>query len=259
MTAYYKKQKIFFILLGVLAGLGAGALLGGPLLMLIGAAVGGLVGWRVFGSWANRKLKYYSDILFEKVEPERFLAEFGPVVEKMPGDSPDYVDGGNKLAYAHEAMGRFDQALAILDDLKPEKLKRRALGAAATTVSNRVRVLLLMENIPQAEENLDLLRQIAAAAGDKTPALGKSLQTYIRLYENWLLVLQGGEADMEYLALEVDRSLNRIRKSEIQLLLARAWEDQGDMEQADELRIETLSTGRGLWAETKARELLGVK
>lgn len=265
MAAFNQKQKYVTLVICFVAGLALGfSVFGGregaaKLLALVPAVTGAGIGRLVYGVMTGRQLKKYNAILFEQVKPREFLEAFQPVAAAMPKNSLDYVESCNKLAYAHEALGRFEKSLEILEALEPETLKRKAVGAMATTYSNRVRVKLLSGNEEGAREALEQLRGVMAACGKKNASLAKSLATYIRLYENWLLVLSGQEADTEYLQLEVDRSMNRIRKSEMQLLLARAWEIAGDPEQADELRIETLSTGLGLWGEQEARRLLNAK
>lgn len=269
MVAYFRKQNNLFMLLGAVLGLVAAILFFDQMtgaipgyfkmfFILLPAIFGVILGRICAGVWANRKLREYNALLYTQVEPERFLEVFTPVVNKTPKDNIAYVDGSNKLAYAHEALGQFDEAMAWVAPLKPEELKNHALGGMAITCNQQMRLLLLQEKTDEAREVLQQLRNIAEAAMERAPSLGKNTSECVRLYENWLAVLDGQPADETYLLEEIQLSQNRIHKSEIQLLLARAYENRGDQLQADELRMEVLTTGKGLWAERKARELLTI-
>lgn len=264
MVAYFRKQNNLFMLLGGVLGLVVCIIFFDQLtgsvpgyfkmfFMIIPVLAGVVVGRIYAAFWANRKLREYNALLYEQVEPEKFLEVFTPLVERAPKSTIAYVDGCNKLAYAHEALGRFEQAEALVAALKPEELKNHALGGMAITSSQHIRVLLLQEKVDEAKDKLVELRNIAEAAAVRAPALGKNAQECVRLYENWLAILEKQPADEAYLAEEIQLSKNRIHKSEMQLLLARACENRGDLSQADELRLEALGTGKGLWAEGEAR------
>lgn len=268
MVAYFRKQINLFMLLGSVLGaaLGLVYLSRDPgavpgyfkmFFLLLPTFFGVVLGRIYAGFWANRKLREYNALLYTQVEPEKFLEVFAPIVDKTPKDNIAYVDGCNKLAYAHEALGQFAQATARVEVLKPEELKHHALGGMAITCNQQIRLLLLQEKPEEAREILEQLRNIAEAAATRAPALGRNTSECIRLYENWLLVLDGQPADEAYLLEEIQLSQNRIHKSEIQLLLARAYENRGERLQADELRLEAMTTGKGLYAERRARELLG--
>ena len=255
MVAYFKLQTNLFMLLG--------AVLGGIVdILFFEQLTGSVPGYfKVFflimpilvcvvlariyaGFWAKRKLQGYTEMLY---------------VRRTPKNTIDYVDGTNKLAYAHEALGQFEEALALLAELKPEELKNHTLGGIAITCNQQMRLLLLQENVAEAKEVLEQLRNIAEVALKRAPALGRNTQECVHLYESWLAVLEEHPADETYLEEEINLSRNRIHKSEIQLVLARAYENRGEQTKADELRLEAMTTGQGLWAETKARQLLAVQ
>lgn len=269
MVAYFRKQNTLFSILGGLLGLAAGALFfdwltaGVPdyfklFFLLIPIFIGVILGRMYASIWANKKLRQYNALLYTHVEPEKFLEVYGPLVQKAPRDNIAYVDGCNKLAYAYEALGRFDEAMACIKGLEPEKLKLHALGGMAMTCNQQMRLLLLQENRDKAREVLQQLRNIAEVSMERAPSLGKNTNECVRLYENWLAVLDGQPADEDYLLEEIQLSKNRIHKSEMQLLLAQAYENRGDRLRADDLRMEALTTGEGLWAQRKARELLEI-
>lgn len=270
MVAYFKLQNNLFMLLGAALGglvdiLFFEQLTGSvpgyfKVFFLIIPVFLGVVLARIYaGLWAKRKLQSYSEILYVRAEAEEFLKVFAPIVQRTPRNTIDYVDGCNKLAYAHEALGRFEEALALVEPLKPEELKNHTLGGIAITCNQQMRLLLLMERVEQAQEVLEQLRNIAEVAAARAPALGRNTSECVRLYENWLAVLNEQPTDEAYLEEEISLSRNRIHKSEIQLVLARAYENRGEQEKADELRMEAMTTGRGLWAESKARQLLEIQ
>lgn len=270
MVAYFRKQNNLFMLLGGVLGLVLSILFFDQLtgsvpgyfrmfFVIFPVLVGVVVGRICAAFWANRKLREYNALLYEQVEPEKFLEKFTPLAEQAPKNSIAYVDGCVKLSYAYEALGRFEQAEELVASLKPEDLKNHALGGMAIASSQHIRVLLLQEKVDEAKDKLVELRNIAEAAVERAPTLGKNAQECVRLYENWLAVLEKQPVDEAYLEEEIQLSKNRIHKSEMQLLLARACENRGDVSQADELRLEVLGTGKGLWAEGEARLLLNTQ
>ena len=270
MVAYFKKQNNLFMLLG--------ATLGGLVdILFFEQLTGSVPGYfkvfflilpvllcvvlgRIYAAfWAKRKLQGYTEILYVRAEAKEFLEVFAPIVQRTPKNTIDYVDGCNKLAYAHEALGEFEEAMALVEQLKPEELKNHTLGGIAIPCNQQMRLLLLQEKAEEAKEVLQQLRNIAEVALQRAPALGRNTQECVRLYENWLAVLEEQPADEAYLEEEIQLSKNRIHKSEIQLVLAQAFENRGERAMADELRMDAMTTGLGLWAESKARQLLETK
>ena len=57
------------------------------------------------------------------------------------------------------------------------------------------------------------LRNIAEVAAARAPALGRNTSECVRLYENWLAVLNEQPTDEAYLEEEISLSRNRIHKS----------------------------------------------
>lgn len=257
MVGYFKKVNILFILLGAVLGFAAAWLMEkGIGAMVLFTVLGGGVGRFLCGIWANKQIDRWNELLFRKGEPEKFLEIFLPVMERTAKGCLEYVDGSNKLAYAWEALGDFDRAWDCLSALEPERLKARDMDGLITTYSNRVRLQLLMENVNGAEAGLEKLRTASQKAMAKNKRLGHAGMHYAKLYENWLLILRGEEADVQFIEEEIKLSNNRIRSSELQLVLAKAYTDDGDDVMAEELLLDAMSTGVGLWAERKARELL---
>lgn len=270
MVAYFKRQNILFLVLGALAGLAVAVVFfpqltaGVPgyfkvFFLLMPMFVGAIVARIAAGRWANRRLKQIYGLLYTEVKPEEFLASFAPLVDKVPDITIEYVDGKNKLAYAHEAMGRFEEAMSCIADVDTDKLKLHQLGGMAMTCNQQLRIQLLQEDAEAARESLEQLRTIGEAALKRAPALGKNTMECVRLAENWLAALEGEPADEAYLLEEVELSRNRIHKSEMLLVLAQVYRNQGDEHRWEETLLEAMSEGRGLYAEGKARSLLSEK
>ena len=254
MVGYYKKLHILLMVLGAVCGLGLAYIqergIGSMVLFpLAGAALGRIA----CGAFANRQVNKWNDILFRQGEPETFLQVFAPVMERTSPKTPEYVDGCNKMAYAWEAMGDFEKAASYLENLKVSDLN---INGQVTTCSNLTRIYLLQENLPAAEAALEHLREAYGSLTEKQKKLAYAGKHYARLYENWLLVLQEEDADLEFLREEIRLSSNRIRSSELQLVLAKAYADDGDGVMAEEMLMDAMTTGMGLWAEKRARSLL---
>jgi pentatricopeptide repeat protein len=253
MVGYFKKYNIALILLGAAAGFLAAYFGGkGIFSMIAYPIIGGAAGRFLCGLYANKQVGKWNDILFRNGEPRKFIAVFGPVAEATSPNTLERSDSYNKLAYAYGALGDFDKAWELLTSLTPKSEK----DGLVTTASNKVRLLLLREKISEAEAMLNELRDAVAVVSAKNQKLGYSGKHYIRLYEIWLNILKEEDADLEFIEEEIRLSDNPVRNSELKLLLAKAWEDRGEDELSEELRLEAMSVGMGLWAENKARQQL---
>lgn len=270
MVGYFKRQNLLFQGLGALAGLALAVVFfpqltaGVPgyfrVFFLLLPMFLGIIAARVAASiWARKRLQKIHALLYTQVKPREFLDSFAPLVERVPDITIEYVDGKNKLAYAYEALGEFEKALACIADVDTDKLKLHQLGGMAMTCYRQLHLQLLQEDLPAARETLDQLRNIGEVALKRAPALGKSTMDCVELAQNWLAVLEGEPADEVYLLEEVRLSKNRIHKSEMLLVLARLYRSLGDEQRREECLLEALSEGRGLYAEAKARELLAEK
>lgn len=265
MVAYFRKQNNLFMLLGGVLGMIVSAGISGMItvpgyikmfFLLLPVIFGVVIGRISAGFWANGKLRSIQDLLYVQVKPMDFLAVFKPIVERTPRNTIAYVDGCVKLAFAYEALGRFEEAMACIAPLKPEKLKNHTLGGMAITCNQRMRLLLLQRDTEQAATCLESLRTIADTAMERAPALGRNTRECVRLYENWLSVLNGQPADEDYLVEEERLSKNRIHKSEIELLLAQFEKNMGNTEWERKYLLDAQISGNGLYAQRQAKERL---
>lgn len=231
MVAYFKLQNNLFMAVGAVVGFLIGYLVYGDkisgsiavgFLLVLPALVGLVVGRLASAWWSNRRLAAMYALLYQKGDADGFLAVFEPKVAKVPKTTIEYVDGMNRIAYAYEAKGEYEKALEILNGLKPEELRLHMLVATATTLSQKIRLYLLMERKEQAKEVVADLRELKETAVKRAPAVSANLEQCLRLYENWLNLLDGETCDLEYIREEARLANNPIHKREMEQLLKKA-------------------------------------
>ena len=221
------------------------------------AVIIGIVLGRLFAAvWANRRLKALNALLYEKAQPEEFIRRFSPIVERTPRETVEYVDGCNKLSYAHEALGEFDRGLSVLSGLEPEKLKLHSLAASSLVSNQRTRLYLLTGDTERAKEEIGKLEELSEAAGVRAPSLAANLKQCLTLFKTWLSFLEGGELDRDYIGEEIALAANLIHKNEMRLLLVQAGLRDGDRKTAEKLLAEICETGDTLYAQREARKLM---
>lgn len=232
MAAYFKRENNLFMLLGAVLAV----LLTVPFyrnwlpaqefyikaFYLALPAFGGVAVGRIFsGWWANRKIRRMEEILYEQNDPERFIREFSPLVERVPRQTIEYVSGRAKLAYAFEALGNFEESLILMEELRPEELRLHSLAACALLANQRARVYLLLEDTKKAEEQINCLREIREEAVRRAPTLAARIADCIRLAEVWLGFLKGESCETGYIEEEIQLAKNEIHKEEMKALLER--------------------------------------
>lgn len=267
MVAYFKRQNNLFMLLGAVVML----LMSVPFyriwlpeqefyvrafFLALPAFTGVIFGRLCASLWANRKLRQMDRLLYEKADPQAFIREFGPLVKRAPGQTIEYVNGQIKLAYAYEAMGQFEKGLELMKNLRPEELRLHVLTASSLLVNQKARLYLLQENLRGAEEQLENLRKLQEAALGRVPALASSLEDCIRLAEVWLEFLRGKSCHEDYIVEEMNLAKNVIHKGEMQLLLAKMKQKQGQTKEAEELLRGIMEYAPELYSGKEALRLL---
>ena len=225
-------------------------------LMLIPVLLGIILGRIIASRWATVRMQKITSLLYRDGDPAAFLAEFEPISRNVPASTAEYYDAQVKLAFAYEALGRFDEGLERLENLKPETLKLHGLSSRAAICNQQARLLLLKGDIEQAKVVIDELRELQEAASHRAPTLGKQLSNCIELFDIWLRVIEDQPTDAGYLQDEINLANNRIHKSEMELLLASARHNEGSDEAANELLRAAADTGKGLYTGEKADKLL---
>lgn len=267
MVAYFKRECYLFSGAGAGVGLLAAALLYPGYLSGMFAPVcafyvalliiAGIIAGRLYAVvWAGKRLRTINAILYQQGNPREFLNVFTPVVQRTKQDTAEAMTGWVKLAYAHEALGQFQQGLDLLKNLDPDSLKLHALLTAANLRNQQLRLALLMEDLELADGFLADLQHLQELAQGRAATTAANLTECIRLAQCWRQVLLEESTDEAYLAEEIRLSTNDIHKSEIQILLARAYANRDDIDAADDLLVEAKATGRGLWTTQKAEALI---
>ncbi len=268
MVVYFRKMNTLFMILGIVIAAAIGLVIfQGRILVsndiprlfyFVLLLVAGLVCGRVAAAYiANSRLRNLYAILYQNNDPKGFIDAFEPLLRKVPKELAEYMDGCCHLSFAHEALGEFDQADAVIRDLKPEDLKLHALPVAARITNQKANLRILSNDPEEAKKminDLDMLRQ---ASEKRAPMLAQNLAECIKLHTARLNALQNSaETDTAYLADEIANATNEIHKKEIQLELAQFFLLQGRTEEAKELLDELLASAHSLYAEKKAGEIL---
>lgn len=267
MVAYFKRQNNLFMIAGGVLGFLIALLLyrsvistlpsiARTILIALPVFLGVVLGRIIASRWAASKVRSVSALLFQDGDPEAFSAAFAPILEKTPHQTVEYIDGTVKLAFAKEALGQFDEGLALLENLNPSGLRMHALPARAIVSNQRTRLLLWKEELEAADQELQKLRSLQETAAVRARTLSAQLEHVIRLLTQWKLVMEGGDADEDYLREEIELSKNRIHKAEMTLVLAGALLNRGETEEADRLLLQAAEEGKGLYVGRRAAELL---
>lgn len=269
MVAYFRKMNNLLMAGGAAAGLlfaiifYRGNIITGTtdvvrvfytaLAVIIGILIGRIAAARL----AVKKLRDLHAILYRDTKPQEFIDRFTPVLEQAPHHLAEYMDGAVKLAFAEEALGRFDEGLSRLSSLRTEEMKLHTLGANALIRNQKGRLDLFSRRFEDLEADLSSLREYAALSEKRSPTLSKNLKECIRLLEAGCRALQGtAEAeDLKYLEEECSLSSNLIHKKEMQLLLAEQYCASGQKDKALPLLDEIAESSFGLWSEKRAEEL----
>ncbi len=271
MVAYFRKQTWLFMLGGFAVAMVVSAISWRTILVgeqmftrlafiLMLALLGVVIGRIQAAKWANKRLEALSAKLYRDRDPEGFLREFEPIAAATPRDNVVFADAQTKVSYAYEALGEFDKALDALAPVKPETMKMHSLHASAILLNHRTRVLLMKEDIPGAEASLREMKALETDANARAKMLGEQLHACNELAGNWLKFLKGEPADAAYLKEEADLAKNDIYRAEMELLLGRISEAEGDAAQARAYYGQADAHGGKLYAGAQARaRLSGLK
>lgn len=233
MVAYFKVQNNLFMAAGALAGCGAALLCSDRILQTVPGYMtafvtalfifAGVVAGRILSFlWASGTLKTVHEILYVKEDPEGFLRKFAPMVERVPQNTIEYVDGVCRLAFAWEALGEYDRGLEILRDVKPENLRLHRLIGTSLVANQRLRLFLLKKEEEQAERVIRQMEELKEVASSRAPAICANLEQCLRLARIWLSAQKGEkpeEEELDYIREEIALAGNPIHRKEMEQLL----------------------------------------
>ncbi|MFR5601374.1 MAG: hypothetical protein ACLTKI_02975 [Lachnospiraceae bacterium] len=144
------------------------------------------------------------------------------MVKRAPVLTIEYIDGMHHLAYAHEALGEYDEALDLLTRVNPEGLRMHALVASAQVTNQKLRLMLLKLDEEAARAYFAKLKKLQETAEKRAPAVSANLKECVRLADIWLRTIGTGDlepADVDYVKEEMSLAKNAIHKKEMSDLL----------------------------------------
>lgn len=268
MIVYFKKvSNLIMIFGGVLGGIAAWFYLHGELLstehptnVFIFALwiFAGIILFRVVASvYATHKLKELQAELYKDCNPQGFLEHFEALNAGIPHNLAEYAHGQNNISFAREALGDFDGAMDAIKDLKPQELRIHSLTTTALIVNQKANLQILRKDFEAALFQIEDLYRIKEVAEKRAKMLANNLGQVIRLQEARIAAAKGVEnTDIAYLEEEEKLSTNLIHKKEIALELAEYYLRMGQKEDGLKKLKEILENEKGLYSETRARELL---
>jgi hypothetical protein len=268
MVAYFRRMNILLMVLGGAAGAAFGFLalkgqilnrqnMAGIFIFALFIAAGIVAGRLLSARLSARRLRAIYSILYKENDPRRFISVFGPLLEGVPRNLAEYMDGCCHLSFAYQALGDLDSAWKAVEGLRPGDLKLHALTVTSRIVSQKAGLALLQKDAEKAGSFLKDLELLRNAAEKRAPMLAGNLKECIRLQKartDALKLLP--ETDTAYLEEEIRVSANVIHRKEIQLELAAFFMERGEAEKARPLLEDLLSTEYSLASEEKARILL---
>ncbi len=230
MVAYFKFQHNLILFLGAVAGLLI-ALSGlvidvrnqpGYLRMFLYAMFlfVGVVFARILSArTASQKLKRLNRLLYVNGDADGYIDAMQPLVDRVPQNTIEYIDGCNKLAFAYEAKKEYERAFQLVNSLEPEKLNLHVLTGSASTLNQKLRLRLLMNDVAGAKADLEIMKELGETARKRAPMLASGLEQRVHLYSIWLNHLNGLNQDPEYIKEEMELATNPIYKAEMKELL----------------------------------------
>ena len=265
MVVYFRKMNTLFMVIGAIAGAAVGFLFfGGNILgsdmvriflfaMFIAAGI--IIGRTAAAFVANGRLQNMYQTLYRDSNPGRFIEQFTPLLETVPKNLAEYMNGCVHLSFAYEALGEFEEAFKVISGLKPEELRLHALSTTALITNQKVNLCILTEDEEQARAYIDDLRALQKTATRRAATLAQNLGECIRLHNARLDAKNSSpDTDVAYLREEIETSTNTIHRKEMQLELADYMSRQGAAEEARGLLKDITSSNFGLYTEKEAKD-----
>ncbi len=219
--------------------------------------LGGVLGRVLAMILASRRLREIDALLFRDTKPEEYIRVFGPMNEKIPHELSEYVNGVQKLSFAYEAIGKFEEAERLVNSVEPEKLRMHALPTTALIVNQRCNLALLRKDAEKAEGYIKDMGSLKEAAEHRARMLAQNLGICIRLSEaRRNALLASDETDTAFLSEEIELSTNLIHRKEMELEMASFFLRRGEKEKAEPLLESILKDRKGLWTEEEAERML---
>jgi len=180
---------------------------------------------RVLGNiLANMENTRYLGYLHMELDPDKFLAHYADVPNRLKPGSSAAAISRSYLADGYAAKGDFDAAIAALSIAPPaDNLPVQGLYAA-----NLAGCYLGKGDIANAQDAIGRLEQIIDACRLNKPELAKNLTESLNLHRQHRNCLAGDAVDTEWLEDAFARAQYHIRRLEITKVLAQTALRNGD-------------------------------
>lgn len=186
-------------------------------------------------------MKEYNErllLLYEKLDPQRFLQEVLPLREKKMNASSRcelLVHIANGRLYA----GQPEKALELLDEVEPPE---NALEMRGLVLGNKATCYLAQGNPDRAQKAMDELLRIAGAPACKKEFAQKARHTlgYLQLCMN---VQRGRSVDPAPLEKDLEGGGTPLHRLDVQYRLAQIYRRRGDTAAMERMREALLREG----------------
>ncbi len=230
---------------------------GGPLwLMVITVTLAVLVGCAVTALAANIAAASCESAAQEKLhialEPEEFISAYEKAARAQKQGSPQRVVGLASLADGYCAAGDWRAALKTLEEPGAAVPPQKRAALAGLAERNRCRYLLWGERPKEAREALSAFKARIESLRGQNPKLAENFGADAKLYELWLSLLEGGNADAAELESAMKRTPTKLAKFDLCMMLILTARNAHDA--AEEERFSRLFAQEG-GNLAKAKEL----
>lgn len=232
----------------------------GPLVIVLFSLVGIAAIFFTQYSKAVNKHSSLLNILYNQMDAEGFLREYAPLLKMPVKDRNIYLMLRLHMSNAYCALGRFDEAEAILHTIKaePGKKPEDELLTRFAVVSNLCYCAEQKNDVDTAKKYLDELiaiRKKLESMQEGKPKK-KRMAFSTELNEQCYALLTGGKVNTEALKEQVQRSSQQLHRVTTSLWVARADLAQNNRKEAESILNQIVKLAPHLYPGKVAADLL---
>lgn len=221
------------------------------LMLAIGLIVSRILG-NIVSEIQNNK---YLGILHIDLDPERFIAAYKSVPNKIPESSRERAITAAYLADGYAAMGDFDKALEIMDSFVKAKAEQD-IALRGLYNSNICGYLVSEKKTAQAKAALEQLKSVIRECEGQKPQLAENLKANAELLKARIDCADNNVTDAKWLEEALKTAGFKLRRLEILQTLAMLSLRKGRFDEA-KIRLEELADESGkTWYNAWARQRL---
>lgn len=231
-----------------------------PLFILLFGLVGAAAILFVQYTKAINKHQQLLGILYNQLDAEGFLRVYAPLLDKEVKDKNVSLTIHLHMSNAYCALGRFDEARALLQRMKPVPGKKpeNELLTRFAIVSNLCYCAEQQNDIETAKKHLDELLSIRKKleAMQESKPEKKRMAFSTELNEQCYALLTGGKVNIETLKDQVQRSSQQLHRVTTSLWVARADLAANNRKEAESILNQIIKLAPHLYPGQVASELL---